>query len=93
LTAANARIAALEAELNASREAWDIANAAKVAAKKTAKSAETKAKKAEKALADANQKWVQQEQAVAERLDKISVLVGSKCRVVLFCLFAHASMC
>jgi multidrug efflux pump subunit AcrA (membrane-fusion protein) len=90
---ANARIAALEAELNASREAWDIANAAKVTAEKTAKSAETKAKKAEKALADANQKWVQQEQAVAERLDKISVLVGSKCRVVLFCLFAHASMC
>jgi hypothetical protein len=39
LKAANARIAALEAELNASREAWDIATAAKVAAEKTAKSA------------------------------------------------------
>jgi hypothetical protein len=92
LTAANARIAALEAELNASREAWDVANAAKVAAEKTAKSAETKAKKAEKALADANQKRVQREQAVAKCLDKILVLVGSKCRVVLFCLFAHASI-
>jgi exonuclease VII small subunit len=54
LTAANACIAALEAELNDSREAWDIANAAKAAAEKTAKSAETKVKKAVKALADAN---------------------------------------
>jgi hypothetical protein len=59
----------------------------------TAKSAETKAKKAEKALADANQKRVQREQAIAERLDKIFVHVGSKCRVVLFCLLAHASIC
>jgi hypothetical protein len=41
-------IAALEAELNASREAWDIASAAKVTAEKTAKSAENKAKKAKK---------------------------------------------
>jgi hypothetical protein len=46
LKAANARIAALEAELSASREAWDIATAAKVAAEKSAKSAENKAKKA-----------------------------------------------
>jgi hypothetical protein len=45
LTAANARIACLEAELNASRDAWDIVTAAKVAAEKNAKSAETKAKK------------------------------------------------
>jgi hypothetical protein len=43
---ANARIAFLEAELDASRKAWDIATAVKVAAEKTAKSAETKAKKA-----------------------------------------------
>jgi chromosome segregation ATPase len=93
LTAANARIAALEAELNASREAWEGANAAKVAAEKATMSAETKAKKAEKALADANQKRVQREQAVAERLDKILVLVGSKCRIVLFCLLDHASIC
>jgi hypothetical protein len=59
LTAANARIASLEAELNAFREAWEGATAAKVAAKKATKLAETKAKKAEKALADANQKRVQ----------------------------------
>jgi hypothetical protein len=54
LTMANARIAALEAELNASREAWEGANATKVAAEKATKSAETKAKKTEKALADAD---------------------------------------
>jgi chromosome segregation ATPase len=85
---ANACIAALEAELNASREAWEGANAAKVAAEKAAKSVETKAKKAEKALADADQKRVLREQAIAERLDKISVLVGSKCLVIPFgCLF------
>jgi hypothetical protein len=39
LTTANARIAALEAKLNASREAWEGANAAKVAAEKATKSA------------------------------------------------------
>jgi chromosome segregation ATPase len=83
LTAANARISALEAELNAAREAWEGANATKVAAEKIAKSVETKAKKAEKALSNADQKRVQRERAIAERLDKISVLVGSKCRVVL----------
>jgi multidrug efflux pump subunit AcrA (membrane-fusion protein) len=84
LKAANARIAALEAELNASREAWDIATTAKVAAEKTAKSAETKAKKAKKALADADQRRVRREQMIAKRLDKISVLVGDKCRVAPF---------
>jgi hypothetical protein len=75
---------ALEAELNASREAWEGANAAKVAAEKATKSAETKAKKAEKALADADQKRVRREQTIAKCLDKISVLVGGKCRVVPF---------
>jgi chromosome segregation ATPase len=93
LTAANARISTLKAKLNASREAWEVANAAKVDVEKAAKSAETKAKKAEKALADADQKRVQREQAIAERLDKISVLIGSKCHVVLFCLLAHTSIC
>jgi hypothetical protein len=83
-TAANARIASLEAELNASREAWDIATAAKVATEKTAKSAETKAKKAEKALADADQRHVRREQTTAKRLNKILALVGGKYHVVLF---------
>jgi hypothetical protein len=41
LTAANARIESLEAELDASRKAWDVATTAKVATKKTAKLAET----------------------------------------------------
>jgi chromosome segregation ATPase len=84
LAGANARISALEAELNAARVAWEGVNAAKVATKKIAKSIETKAKKAEKSLSDADQKRVQRERAIAEHLDKISVLVGSKCRVVLF---------
>jgi chromosome segregation ATPase len=93
LTAANACIAALEPKLNASREAWEGANAAKGAAEKATKSAETKAKKAEKALADADQKRVQQEQAIAERLNRILVLVSSKCHIVLFCLLPHTSIC
>jgi hypothetical protein len=54
LTAANARISSLEAELDASRKAWDIATAAKVAAEKTANSAETKAEKVEKAFITAD---------------------------------------
>jgi hypothetical protein len=54
LATANARIASLEAELEASQKAWDAATAAKTTAERTAKAAATKAKKAEKALADAN---------------------------------------
>jgi hypothetical protein len=54
LSAANARISSLKAELEASRKAWDVATAAKTAAEKSTKSALAKAKKAEKALADAN---------------------------------------
>jgi Flp pilus assembly protein TadB len=79
LVMAHARISALEAELKASREAWESANTAKVSAEKAAKSAENRAKKAEKALADADQKRAKQEQSIAKHLDKISVLVGSKC--------------
>jgi chromosome segregation ATPase len=86
LTIANARIASLEAKLNASREAWDIATAAKVAAEKTAKSAETKVKKAKKALVDAGQRRVQRHQTIAELLDKILALVGGRHRVLTFCL-------
>jgi hypothetical protein len=61
LTMANAHITSLEAELEATRKAWDVATAAKVAAEKSAKSAAAKAKKAEKALADADQGRVQRE--------------------------------
>jgi hypothetical protein len=94
LTMANAGIASLEAELDASRKAWDIATAAKVAAEKTAKSAEAKAKKAEKALVTADQKRAQRDRMVAERLDKILALFGGKHRVVYFLLlFSHAPSC
>jgi hypothetical protein len=88
LAAANARISALEVKLNDAREAWEVSNAAMVSAEKIAKSAETKAKKAEKALADADQRQIQREQSIAAHLDKISVVVGNKCHVVLFWLLA-----
>jgi hypothetical protein len=55
LATANARIASLEAELKASQKAYDTATAAKAVAEKSQKSTIAKAKKAEKALADANQ--------------------------------------
>jgi hypothetical protein len=95
LTEANARIASLEAELNASRNAWDTATAAKVAAEKSAKSTAAKAKKAEKALADADQGRVQREQAITQRLNQISALAGGKYHVVSFssiCLFCYLQM-
>jgi hypothetical protein len=51
LSAANARILSLEAELEASRKAWDVVAATKTAAEKSTKSTVAKAKKAKKALA------------------------------------------
>jgi hypothetical protein len=50
LKAANARVASLEAELEASRAAFDAATAVKVNAEKSAKSALAKAKKGGKGL-------------------------------------------
>jgi hypothetical protein len=91
LTMTNARIASLEAKLEASRKAWDVATAAKVAAEKSAKSTATKAKKAKKALADADQGCVQREQAIIKCLNQISTLAGGKYHDV--CLFAHFSIC
>jgi hypothetical protein len=84
LSAANARISSLEAELKASRKAWDVAAAAKTAAEKSTKSALAKAKKAEKALADAYQERVQREQAITKRLNQISALAGGKYHVFPF---------
>jgi hypothetical protein len=69
LATANAHIASLEAKLEASQKAWDVATAAKATAEKTAKAAATKAKKAEKALADANEGRIQREEAITERLN------------------------
>jgi hypothetical protein len=48
LITACARISALEAEVKASTQAWENANATKVSAEKVAKSAENMAKKAGK---------------------------------------------
>jgi hypothetical protein len=73
---ANARISSLEAKLKASRKAFDAATAAKTAAEKSAKLALAKAKKAEKALADADQERIQREQAVIEQLNKMPALAG-----------------
>jgi hypothetical protein len=81
---ANARIASLEAELEASIKAWDVATAAKVAVEKSAKLAATKVKKAEKALADADQGRVQREQAITKCLNQILALASGKYRAVLF---------
>jgi hypothetical protein len=93
LVTAHTRISALEAELKASREAWESANAAKVATEKAAKSAENKAKKAKKALAESLQRQAERERSIAERLDKISVLVGSKCRITPLELLTYAFTC
>jgi hypothetical protein len=59
LAIANARIASQEDELSASQKAYDVAAAAKASAEKSQKSAIGKAKKAEKALADANKEHAQ----------------------------------
>jgi hypothetical protein len=78
LVAANARISSLEAKLEAFRKAWDVATAAKTTAEKSTKSALARAKKADKALSDANKERIQWEQAVTEWLNKMSALAGGK---------------
>jgi hypothetical protein len=83
LAIANARIAALGAELSASQKAYDIAAAAKASVEKSQKSVLGKAKKAEKALADANREHTQREQAVMERLHTMSTSAESRCFVLL----------
>jgi hypothetical protein len=75
---ANAHIASLEAELSASQKAYDVATAAKANSEKSQKSALGKAKKAEKALADANKEHTQREQAVTERLRRMSAAAEGK---------------
>jgi hypothetical protein len=76
LATANARISSLEAELEASRKAWDVVTAAKATAEKATKSALAKVKKVEKALSDANKEHLQREQVVTERLNKMSAVAG-----------------
>jgi hypothetical protein len=84
LVTANARIASLEAELSASQKAYDIAAAAKASAEKSQKSVLGKAKKAEKALADANKEQAQQEEAMTERLRTMSAAAEGKCFALSF---------
>jgi hypothetical protein len=98
LATANARIASLEAELNASQKAYDVAAAAKANTEKSQKSALGKAKKAEKLLADANKEHAQREQAVAERLQTMYAAAESKYLALssLFdfcCIVALADTC
>jgi hypothetical protein len=90
LKAANARIASLEAELAASRTAFDVATAAKVNAEKSAKSALAKAKKAEKDLSNANKEHLQWEQAVAGRLNQMSAAAGGTYYAFLVFFNFHA---
>jgi hypothetical protein len=84
LATANARIASLEAELSASQKAYDIAAAAKASAEKSQKSALGKAKKAEKALDDANKEQAQREEAMTERLRMMSAAAEGKSFALYF---------
>jgi hypothetical protein len=91
LATANARISSLEAELEASRKAFDAATTAKANAEKSTKSALAKAKKSEKALSDANKKRIQREQAVTDRLNKMSAIAGGTYYAFLFfCWVTHS---
>jgi hypothetical protein len=58
LAVANARVSSLEAELKASRKAFDAANTTKTTVEQSTKSALARAKKEEKALADANKERI-----------------------------------
>jgi hypothetical protein len=76
LKVANACIASLEAELEASRTAFDAATATKVNAEKSANSALAKANNAEKDMGTAKKEHLQREQAVVERLNQMSAAAG-----------------
>jgi Skp family chaperone for outer membrane proteins len=78
LNKALARVASLEAELKTTSQALKDANIAKALAEKATKTAEAKAKEAEKALADIAQKQSNHEGTVVERLDAICMSVVSK---------------
>jgi uncharacterized protein YlxW (UPF0749 family) len=97
LVAANARISSLEAKLEASRKAFDAATAAKTTAENSTKLALARAKKAEKALANANKERIQRDQAITERLNKMSALAGGKYHALPFFVefrkFLYLLMC
>jgi hypothetical protein len=79
LATANARIASLKAELSASQKAYDIAAAAKASDEKSQKLALGKAKRAKKALADANKEQILREEAVTKHLCTMSTAAEGKC--------------
>jgi ABC-type taurine transport system substrate-binding protein len=87
----------LEAKLEASRKAFDAATTAKTTAEKSTKLALARAKKAEKALADANKERIQWDQAVTERLNKMSTLAEGKYHALPFFVelrkFLYLLMC
>jgi hypothetical protein len=89
---ANACIASLEAKLSASQKAYDVATAAKANTKKSQKSALAKAKKVEKALADAKKEHSQREQAVTERLRTMAAAAEGKYSFCPFLLTSVASL-
>jgi hypothetical protein len=93
LATANARISSLEAELEASRRAFDTATVAKTNAEKASKSALDKAKKMEKSLADLKKERTQRDQAVALRLNKMSALAGGKHHAFFFSFVWVACSC
>jgi hypothetical protein len=66
-----------------------VAAAAKANAEKSQKAVLSKAKKAEKALAEANKEHAQREQAVAGRLHTMSTAAESKC----FALSSFVDLC
>jgi hypothetical protein len=66
---------------------FDSTTAAKANAEKLHKTAVAKAKKAEKALADANKEHFQREEVIAERLNTMSVAAGG----TYFALFSFSA--
>jgi hypothetical protein len=66
------------------QKAYDVAAAAKANAEKSQKVALGKAKKDEKALADATKEHAHREQAMAERLRTMSSAAESKCFALSF---------
>jgi hypothetical protein len=95
LASANACIASLEAELNASQKAFDVVTAAKANAEKSHKSALAKAKKAEKDLADANKEHLQESKPWLSGSTQCLLLLEVHTRLVLFfcccCFLADTS--
>jgi hypothetical protein len=66
------------------QKVYDIVATAKTSAEKSQKSALAKAKKAEKALADANKEQILRDEAVTERLRMMSATAEGKCFALSF---------